>query len=103
LFLTVQDLKELHLEGRAQVVTGTFPACWEVEIMGIVEQPYEVFVRYVSMRELEGVVGALCRECADFNLNSIRRRAFSIRLPYSDGMSLGFKGSQEGAPVSALE
>jgi len=67
LFLTVRDLKELQLEGRVQIVTGTFPTCWEVEVMGIAEKPYEVFVR--------------------------------IRLPYSDGLSMGLKGSYEGAPL----
>ena len=33
--------------------------------MGIVDQPYEVFVRCVGLRELEGLVVALCHECAD--------------------------------------
>jgi len=65
LFLTLQNLKELHLEGRVQVVTGTFPTCWEVEVMGIADKPYEVFVRYVSLSELEGLVVALNHECAD--------------------------------------
>jgi hypothetical protein len=26
-------LKGLHLEGAAEVVTETFPTCWEVEVM----------------------------------------------------------------------
>ena len=33
LFLTVRDLKRLHLNGAAEVVTDTFPTCWEVEVM----------------------------------------------------------------------
>jgi len=33
--------------------------------MGIADKPYEVFVRYVSLSELEGLVVALNHECAD--------------------------------------
>ncbi|KAN0103699.1 hypothetical protein V8E52_011724 [Russula decolorans] len=32
-FLAVRDLKGLHLEGASQVVTETYPTCWEVEVM----------------------------------------------------------------------
>jgi hypothetical protein len=32
-FLAVRDLKGLHLEEAAEVVTETFPTCWEVEVM----------------------------------------------------------------------
>lgn len=59
-FLMVQDLKGLHLEGSAQVVTGTFPTCWEVEVMddrnapGPVDEPGDTFARYVSWRDLAG-------------------------------------------------
>lgn len=59
-FLMLQDLKGLHLEGSAQVVTGTFPTCWEVEVMddrnapGPVDEPGDTFARYVSWRDLAG-------------------------------------------------
>lgn len=46
-------------------MTGTFPTCWEVEVMGITDKPYEVFVRYVSLSELEGLVVVLYHECAE--------------------------------------
>ena len=32
-FLAVRDLKGLHLEGAANVITETLPTCWEVEVM----------------------------------------------------------------------
>jgi hypothetical protein len=60
-FLMLQDLKGLHLEGSAQVVTGTFPTCWEVEVTmddrnapGPVDEPGDIFARYVSRRDLAG-------------------------------------------------
>jgi hypothetical protein len=65
LFLTVRDPKELYQEGRVQIVTGAFPTCWEVEVMGIAESPYEVFVRYVVLSELEAPVTVLYHECPD--------------------------------------
>jgi hypothetical protein len=49
-------LKGLHLEGAAEVVTGTFPTCWELEIMdngnrnaegGAEHEDGDVYVRYV--------------------------------------------------------
>jgi len=78
LFLMLRDLKGLHLEGSAQVVTGTFPTCWEVEVdamddsldrsaTGPADKPGDIFAH--------------------------------IRLPHFDGMALGFKGSHAGAPL----
>jgi hypothetical protein len=56
LFLVVQNLKGLHLEGSAEVVTGDFPTCWELEVMdngyrsaevGAEDENGDVYVRYV--------------------------------------------------------
>jgi len=104
LFLMLRDLKGLHLEGSAQVVTGTFPTCWEVEVMGDrsapgpVDEPGDgdIFARYVSW--LAGFVPR--REDADLTWTSLVVHVFSIRLPHFDGMALCFKGSHAGAPVS---
>jgi hypothetical protein len=58
-FLAVRDLKGLHLEGAAAVVTETFPTCWEIEVMDngnrnrtaedcIEDENGDVYVRYVQ-------------------------------------------------------
>jgi len=47
-FVTVRpDLKDLHLDGSTQVVTGAFPTCWEVEVLPAspTDKPGEVFAR----------------------------------------------------------
>jgi len=48
LFLTLRDWKGLQLEGSAKIVAGTFPTCWEVEVMdyGTEDEPgRDVYVR----------------------------------------------------------
>jgi hypothetical protein len=79
----IQDLKGLHLEGSAQVVTGTFPTCWEVEVddrnaPGPVDEPGDIFARYVSWRDLASfkvrpglVPRATRREDADLTWNFV--------------------------------
>ena len=57
----LQDMKGLHLEGSAQVVTGTFPTCWEVEMdessaPGPVDESGDIFARYVSWQAWLGLV-----------------------------------------------
>jgi hypothetical protein len=56
LFLAVQDLKGLHLEGSAEVVVAAFPTCWELEVIDLVmdrnaggyeDRIGDVYVRYV--------------------------------------------------------
>jgi hypothetical protein len=51
LFLTLRDWKGLQLEGSAKIATGTFPTCWEVEVMdhksapGTEDERRDVYVR----------------------------------------------------------
>jgi len=70
-FLAVQDLSRLH-NGSTPVYPGSLPMCWDVEILP---------------------VGP-----TDTELDDVFAR---IRLPYADGiqMTLGFWGSEEGAPL----
>jgi len=75
LFLTLQDLKRLYLEGSAQLVTGTFPTCWEVEVMDN---------------------GSSCE--SENEPEHGRDVYVRIRLPQSDEKVLGFKELYEGAP-----
>jgi hypothetical protein len=56
-FLAVRDLSRLHMEGSTQVVPGSLPMCWDVEILPVGPtgmEPDDVFARYVSLNSLEG-------------------------------------------------
>jgi len=72
LFVAVQDLNSLHLEGSTKVVPRSLPMCWNVELLP---------------------VGP-----ADTELEDVLAR---IRLPYTDKiqLTLGFKGSELRAPL----
>jgi len=67
-----------------------------------------VFARYVSLGDLEGC-GFMLRHGShkgtDLTRTSSVGHAPSIRLPYTDGtqMTLGFRGSHQEAPVSAVK
>lgn len=77
----VRDLKGLHLEGSAEVVTGDFPTCWEVEVMdngyknaevGDEDENRDVYVRYVK---------ALVDAMPCVTLPCFRVLAFGFRFP----------------------
>ena len=99
----LQDLKGLHLEGSAQVVTGTFPTCWEVVMddryaTGPADEPGDIFARY-GCRGFQ----SWARACPAMHEDWLTDFVFSIRLPHLDGIFLCFKGTSAGAPVSSFE
>ena len=56
LFLVLEDLQGINLESSAEVVTGDFPTCWEIEVMenaGSAEddegEDDDVYARYVKV------------------------------------------------------
>jgi len=68
-------------------------------------EPDGVFARYVSLSDLERCGVALRHKGTDLTRTSFVGHALSIRLPYADGihMTLGFRGSHQEAPVSAVK
>ena len=108
LFVAVQDLNNLHLEGSTKAIPGSLPMCWNVELLppGPTDtEPEEVLVRYVRPSDLEGCGVMLRHEGTDITQTSYVGHAFSIWLPYTKEiqLTLGFKGSQLRAPVSAVK
>jgi hypothetical protein len=79
----------------AEVVTGDFPTCWEMEVMdnsnaeGGEDENGDVYAWYVN-----GSSSTVLREFAQSLFHCYGR----IRLPCSE-MVLGFKGGYSGAPV----
>jgi len=57
LFVAVQDLNSLHLEGSTKAIPGPLPMCWNVELLPLGPtdtEPEDVLARYVSLSDLEG-------------------------------------------------